>query len=132
MEADIKIKPFKKQEGFKYKILQITDIALHSSKRRRTESISKKLKQSFDENKPFRTYNSEKNFEKNVLEKNKMKIELLKLDPNFIDYIKNEEKNGYKILLHFPSEGVPVVLGNDAKEFMASKNGKRIIRGLNK
>ena len=45
--------------------------------------------------------------------------------------VMEEQKNGYKVLLELPKE-IPILAGKDTIEFLASVNGKRILRGLAK
>ena len=53
-------------------------------------------------------------------------------DPHMLEYVKAEESKGYKIVIQFPKDGLPVHLGKDAQEFIKSKKGKRILRRLDK
>ncbi len=132
MEYQLQLKPFERKDGYKYKIIEITDIALHSSDKQPTKSISKKIKQSFEQNKPNRLYSLKT---QELIEKGDMaKIidDFVRQDPNFIKMVQEEEKKGYKILLGLPKEGIPIKLGDDTVEFLQSKNGQRIIRGMNK
>jgi hypothetical protein len=46
--------------------------------------------------------------------------------------VQEEESKGFKVLIELPSDGIPVFPSKDTIEFMASKNGKRVIRGLAK
>ncbi len=127
----LQLKPYKRNPDFKYKLIEITDIALHSSFHRQTGNIGKKINRSFRRNKSDRIYNSDLKSKENNSNKNKMTIDLIKMDPNFLEYIRNEEKRGYKVVLSIPKKGVPVILGKDTEEFINSTNGKRLIRGIN-
>ncbi len=131
MECQLQLKPFEKKDGFKYKILQITDIALHSSDRQPTKSIAKKIRQAFSQKKPGRLYGFK--IQKPTDEPNSIEavMDLVQKDPGLIKMIQEEEKNGYKILLGLPKDGIPIILGKDAEEFINSKNGQRVIRGIN-
>jgi len=132
MDYQLQLKPFEKKNGFKYKIIQITDITLHSSHRQPTQAIGKKVKQSFEQNKPGRFYG----FKTKQLQKNTGLGEIIdsifKKDPEFLKMIQEEEKKGFRILLSLPEDGVPIKLGSDAEQFIISKNGQRVIRSLNK
>ena len=131
MDYQLQLKPFEKKDGFKYKILQITDIALHSSDRQPTKSIGKKIQQAFEQKQPGRLYGFST---KELTDREgfiKMLENAVKSDPNFLKIIQEEEKNGYKILLEISEMGIPVTLGKDAEEFINSKNGQRVIRGIN-
>ncbi len=132
MDYQLKLKPFKAKNGQKYKIIQITDIALHTAHKNPT-SIGKKLQQAFKFKKPGRIYGLINNVELTTSSpQNKQAIiDLIKKDHEFMKVILEEEKNGYKVLLGLPDE-IPVVAGKDTIEFIASINGKRVLRGLAK
>lgn len=131
MEDKLEIKPFIKKEDFKYKAIKITDITLHSNKRLGNSLAGDKIKKAFKFMSPGRIYSNSlpQNLDSGRKE---YIIDLLKLDKSFIDYIREEESKGYKILIALPDEGIPVLMGNDTKSFIQSKNGKRIIRGIDK
>ena len=127
----LELKPYKAIKGVKYKMIQLTDIKLHTSKRRPTPSFGKKVRESFESNTPGRIYNTIPEIP--VAQDNKSYIiELLRLDPDFMKMVQEEEAKGYKILLSIPKEGIPAMPGEDTIEFMNSKNGKRILRGIDK
>ncbi|MDD2637320.1 MAG: hypothetical protein PHW82_17670 [Bacteroidales bacterium] len=134
MEYQLQIKPFEKKDGVKYKLITITDIALHTSKMNPTISLGKKIKESFKFKKPGRIYGLIPKVQSSSpsSEENMFMLDMLKKDVSFMKMIQEEEKKGYKILVGFPKEGIPVFAGKDTKEFINSKNGKRIIRGLAK
>jgi hypothetical protein len=130
MEYKLKLQPAVMKKGVKYKVIQITDIALHTSKKTPTPSVGKKMEKAFKNNKPDRIYSP---IEKDtVLDNRTFTLDLLKMDPDFVKMVQDEESKGYKVLIALPNEGIPVVAGSDTVEFMNSKNGKRIIRGLAK
>lgn len=131
MEQELQLKPFKKTDGFKYKILEITDLTLHTSNKRPTISFGKEMKKVLTSDEPGRVYGTiHGSYDHN--DKKVLILDILKQDPEFIAMIREEEKNGYKILLHLPSQGVPILAGKDTLEFMNSRNGKRVLRGLAK
>lgn len=99
MQYNLQIKPFQKQDGYKYKVLQITDIALHSSEKRSTKSISKKIEYAFKSKKPDRIYNSDTKIQTDISRKKITLINSIKQDPEFIEYVQREEKNGCKICI---------------------------------
>ncbi len=113
----------------KYKVIQLTDIQLHTSLKRPTTSFGKKVRQAFENNTPGRVYNS---IPKPLPEQddNSFILDILKLDPDFMKMVQEEEAKGYKILISIPKEGIPTLPGEDTIEFMNSKNGKRILRKL--
>ncbi len=130
MGYKLKLQPAVMKKGVKYKVIEITDIALHTSKKTSTPSVGKKMQKAFENNKPDRIYSS---IEKNpILDSRTFTLDLLKMDPDFVKMVQEEESKGYKILIALPNKGIPVVAGSDTVEFMNSKNGKRIIRGLAK
>ncbi len=131
MEYQLKLNPVSAlKKGVKYKIIRLTDIALHTAPKTPTPLVGKKIQKSFEENKPDRIYS---HFEGNaVLDDRTLVISLIKNDPDLMRMIKEEESKGYKVLIGLPKEGIPVFLGKDTVEFMNSKNGKRILRGIAK
>ncbi len=133
MEYELQLNPFVRKAGWKYKTIQITDIALHTSPKQTTFSIGKKIAKAFRKMVPGRIYGG-LTIDTAVApppERKSSLIEVLKRDPDFVKMIRDEEQNGYKVLLAIPKE-IPVIAGKDTVEFMASVNGKRIMRGLAK
>ena len=127
----LELKPHKAINGVKYKVIQLTDIQLHTAIKRPTPSFGKKVRESFESNTPGRIYNAIPKLP--VAQDNKSYImELLRLDPDFMKMVQEEEAKGYKILISIPKEGIPTLPGEDTIEFMNSKNGKRILRGIDK
>ncbi|MDD4931294.1 MAG: hypothetical protein PHG66_04105 [Candidatus Colwellbacteria bacterium] len=127
---EYELKPAVIKDGVKYKVIRITDIALHTAKKTPTPLVGKKIQKAFEDNKPDRIYS---HFDDNaVLDDRTLVISLIKNDPDLIRMIKEEEAKGYKVLIGLPKEGVPVVFGKDTVEFINSKNGKRILRGIAK
>lgn len=127
----LKLQPHKAIDGQKYKVIQFTDLQFHSTPKRPTSSFGKKIRESFRRNTPGRIYNSlpqslpKQDYRSFV-------IELIRLNPDFMSMIQEEEAKGYKVLIDIPKEGIPTLLGEDTLEFLDSKNGKRILRGLDK
>lgn len=130
METQIELKPFTDKKG-KYKIIQITDLTLHTANKKPTSSLGKTFRKSFKKNAPGRIYSNIKDPNKGK-SNNSFNVELFKIDNEFMKMVQEEEAKGYKIVLAFPKSGIPVFAGKDTMEFMDSKNGKRIIRGLAK
>jgi len=129
METRLELKPFVQKTGVKYKVIQITDITLHSNKGIVDSKAGVKAKKAFDYMQPGRIYNSY--VPPTIFENPKeFIIERLKNDPSYVEYIKQEEQNGYKVLLSIPKEGVPIKLGEDSVQFIESDNGQRVIRKL--
>jgi len=132
MEQQLQLKPFKRTPGFKYKVICITDITFHASHRQPSMAIAKNVSKSFTKNEPGRFYG----FKTEELSDRESLIRILdeyvKKDPAFLKMVQEEEKNGVKLLLEIPTENIPIKFGNDVYEFISSKNGQRVIRGLNK
>ena len=130
MECRYELKPAVMEKGVKYKIIRITDVAFHSSKKTPTPLIGKKVQKSFANNQPGRIY-----FPPDIraiFNRREFILNLLGNDPDLVRMVKEEKAKGYKVLLALPNEGVPFIPGKDTVEFMNSKNGKRILRGIAK
>lgn len=130
MNYKLEIKPTVMKGGQKYKVIQITDLQLHTTHKTPTPSVGKKIQKAFKDNKAGRIY-SELDKAK-VADSRTTTLELIKSDPDFIKIVREEEAKGYKVLISIPKGGIPVFAGPDTTEFVNSKNGKRIIRGLAK
>ncbi len=126
----LELKPAVLKKGGKYRVIQITDIALHSSKKTPTPSVAKKIQKAFTTKKPDRIYGPLQ--ASAVTGNSTLTLELLKQDPDFVKLVQDEEAKGYKVLISIPKKGIPIVPGKDTLEFMNSKNGKRVLRGLAK
>lgn len=130
MNQQIQLKPFVAKDGQKYKIIQLTDVALHTSTKRATPSHGKKIAKSFDRMEPGRVYSP---IDKNpIAPDGSINLNAIKFDEEFIRMVQEAEAEGYKVLLGVPKGGMPVVPGSDTVEFMKSKNGKRVLRRLAK
>lgn len=126
----IEAKPLQEKEGQKYKIIQITDIALHTTSKPPTQSVGRKIQKAFEHNKPDRIYSTKTD---GIFSDSKaFVIDLLKNDADFVKMLQEEESKGYKVLIEFPQGGIPVLGGKDTVEFIDSKNGQRFFRGLAK
>jgi hypothetical protein len=126
----MELKPAIMKDDGKYKVIEITDIALHTAMKTPTPSGGKKIREAFAEDKPNRIYSSIKAF--GIEGTNKSVVELLKLDHDFMKLVQEEEAKGFKVLISIPEGGIPGVPGKDMLEFMNSKNGKRALRGIAK
>jgi len=127
MEYQLQLKPFVGKDGFKYKTVTLTDMALHTASKQYTSSPGKKLSEIIDSDKPGRIY-----FPLQKPDNSEIGTPILDAigkDPEFIRFVQEQEKIGYKILIHIP-RSVPLIIGKDTKEFIHSKNGKRILRKL--
>ena len=128
-QYELQLKSCKPVDGQKYKILELTDLSIHTKAHRPTLSIGKKVKRAFNKNEPGRVYAP---VTANPVTDMQTFVQALHKDPDFIAMIQKEEADGYKVLLQFPKQGIPVKLGPDTQQFMESKNGKRALRGLAK
>lgn len=127
---EYELKPATIEKGVKYKVIQITDVALHTTRKTPTPLVGKKIQKAFEDNKPDRIYSHME--ETAISDDRTFTINLIKNDPDLLRMVREEEAKGYKVLLALPKEGIPLVLGNDTVEFINSKNGKRILRGIAK
>jgi len=125
MEYKLEIKKPKSSPNKNDIILSITDIQLHTAKKR-PGSIGKTIKQSVEKNQPGRIYG---NIEKK--QGKKPTLELLLQDPDLVETIRKYNEQGKRVFIKIPKE-VPLLTGKDTNEFVKSKRGKRIIRGLAK
>ena len=130
MEYQLDVQSAKIRDGEKYKVIQITDIALHTSKKT-TSNDARKVTDAFRTNKPGRLYHEPPATQVKD-DKKKYVMNLLKMDADFMKMVHEENAKGYKVLVALPKDGIPVVFGKDTIEFFNSKNGKRLIRGLAK
>lgn len=130
MNQQIELKPFVAEDGQKYKIIQLTDIALHTTKKQATPSHGKKIAKSFDQMEPGRIYSPIG--ENAIAPDGSFNLEAIKFDPEFRRMVQEAEAEGCKVLLGLPKGGMPVVPGSDTVEFMNGKQGKRIARRLAK
>ncbi len=131
MQYKAELKPFVKKDGQKYKVIYLTDIKFHTAKKKPTPSLGKKVRESFQNNTSGRVYDHlSKSLE--IQKDNSFILRALQFDPDFVKMVQEEEAKGYKILIGMPNEGIPVLLGKDTIEFLDSKNGRRLLRGLDK
>lgn len=131
MEYKAELKPFVKKDGQKYKIIYLTDLKLHTARKKPTLSLGKKIRESFQNKTPGRVYDHlPKPLE--MQKDNSFVLRALQFDPDFMKMVQEEEAKGYKVLIGMPKEGVPVLLGEDTIEFLDSKNGKRLLRKLDR
>lgn len=123
-----RIPAFKK--GVKYWPIQITDNAFHTSPKSPTLSAGKKIQEASDANKPGRIYGPLDPLA--LVNPRAYTLKLLGENPDFANFVKEKEAEGYKVVLIMPEGGPPTGLGKDAQEFVQSKKWKRITRALAK
>lgn len=63
---------------------------------------------------PYRAYTELKDWDVSRERQKQMIIEMLQDDPSYIEFTKEQEKLGYKILLSIP-DPIPIKLGDDMK-----------------
>lgn len=127
MPQELQLKHFEQKEGQKYKVIQITDVMLHTSKHRPTNPV-KALKNT-QNGEPGRIYSP---LTKSQGSDDNLVMELLKLDPELAKYVQEQEALGYKVLIQIPKEGIPMLAGKDTIDFIKSTKGKRILRWIDK
>jgi len=125
----LQLQPAVLKNGTKYKMIQITDLTLHTNKRS-TQNVAKKIGEAMERQEPGRIYS--KLGKQDDAESHAITMTLLRNDPEFVKMVQKEEAKGYKILIGFPKKGIPMRLGKDVHDFIDSKNGQRLIRGLAK
>ncbi len=127
MDYKLEMKPFERKDGLKYKVIHLTDIALHTNEKRIVDSSSRGTHQAFSSGIPWRIHvpidNHAPSQQVNILD-------CVCSDPSFIEIVRKEEEKGYVILLSLSKCGTPILAGKDTMGFIESKNGKRIIRAL--
>lgn len=133
MEYKLEFKPTERKPGMKYKTILLTDFTFHTAPKRPSTFLGK-IKRAFGMiGSPGRIYQSiPKPNEENQNVSGLGILDSLKDDPEFIKYVTEEQKKGVEIVFQIPKAGLPVFAGKDTVEFISSKNGQRIIRGLMK
>lgn len=115
-------------------ILQVTDIQAHTSLFR-TSDFAKTVEKSTKKKEGGRlysTFNKDTNKTISVFEDGVIKSTLPYLDQTQLtSLVKKYEQEGKRVYLSIPN-GLTLTPGKDAVEFMNSKNGKRLARGMNK
>lgn len=129
MEYRLEAKPTVLKKGQKYRIIQITDVAHHTTKKTHTPSVGKKIEKTPNET-PGRIYRPTDLGV--VLDPKAYILKLLGEDLDFQKLVREEEAKGVKVVIAFPKDGVPTGYGKDTIEFLNSRNGKRVLRGLAK
>lgn len=132
MPYEMRLQPAVLKNGVKYKTIQITDLTLHANNKRPTLNVAKKISDALERHEPGRIYSKIEKQERNESGSHEFAMTILRNDPEFVRMVQEEERKGYKILIAFPKAGVPIFLGEDAREFMDSTKGKRILRHLAK
>ncbi len=129
MKYRLEAKPTVLKDGQEYRIIQITDIAHHTTKKTPTPSVGKKIEKTPNAT-PGRIYRPTDIG--SVTDPKAYILKLLGEDPDFQKLVREEAEKGVKVVLAFPKDGVPAEYGKDTIEFLKSKNGQRVLRGLAK
>lgn len=114
----------------KYRVIHFTDLQLHS-RMRVTPSIGKRIQQAFQENIPGRIYAPLPKPTPEEVKTGTLTF-TMDIDPELRKMIQQNEAEGYETIFSLPEGGAPVYLGDDTHQFLESKNGKRILRELDK
>lgn len=134
MEQILQLKPVSKpiKKGEKLIIIELTDIQLHMNARP-TPSVGAVVQRSIEHSKEGRIFSPLQTPKSEDGDSNSIRVELPfgVNDPKLQEAVRYYQKLGYRVMLRVP-EHMPIKLGKDAQEFMNSKNGKRVIRGLKK
>ena len=132
---EIQVKPFVPKPGVKCMVLRITDIQLHTSPKRPTESIGQKIMNAFRTGLPGRFYSKMEKPAPSATNSNDNRLSItmmLQKDKKLAEAVEYYQNQGYKVLIELPKDGIPIYMGQDTKEFIHSKNGKRLLRGVDK
>lgn len=121
-------KPIK--QGEKIIILELTDIQLHM-KSRPTKSIGGAVQRSIEHNQPGRVFSPLKMASGTKSNELTVQLPFAANDPKLQEAVRQYQQQGYRVMLKVP-HNLPIKLGKDATEFLGSKNGKRLLRGMEK
>lgn len=122
MHYQLQVKPAVLKDGMKYKVIEVTDVTLHARAMRPTQNIAKKIKEAMEKQEPGRIYAPI--VLPNDAESREFAITLIQNDPEFIKMVQEEEQKGFKVLISLPKGGIPLLLGDDAKEKLKQLEGK--------
>lgn len=112
-------------------ILQLTDIQLHTNARM-TPSASKTIKRSIESNQPGRIFSPLKSTVEVIENNTVISIKELFNPDQLKSLVQEYQKQGKRVFIAKPNNGIPATLGRDAVEFMNSIKGKRALRRLEK
>jgi hypothetical protein len=130
MDQRLDLKPAELKDKQVYTIIEITNIAMHTTLLRATSSAGKVIKKPIGTQSEKRIYGD---ISLDDYEQQKKTIgDWLKNDPEFVSFVREEEENGRKVLLQFPKDRIPLIAGKDTQSFIKSIKGQRILRRLYK
>lgn len=110
-------------------IIYVTDMSLHTRDFSETTSVGKKIIRAMKKDEATRVYvqsSGDLEVDKNTIN------DKIENDPELIEIVRQTNASGGKVFFAFPKGGAPTKIGNDAEQFINSRNGKRKIRGLAK
>jgi hypothetical protein len=132
MDYQLEVTPTTREEGVKagkkYWEILIADVGAHTTAMSPT-SLAKKLEQP-NKTEPHRAYGPMDLLA--IVNPRAYAIKRFMQDPEFVEFVRGKEAEGYKVAFSFLKSGTPLELGKDTKEFMASTNGKRLFRAIAK
>ncbi len=119
------------EQGEKIIVLELTDIQLHM-KSRPTKSIGGAVQRSIEHNQPGRVFSPLK-MASGSKDDNELTVQLpfAANDPKLQEAVRQYQQQGYRVMLKVP-HNLPIRLSKDSTEFLGSKNGKRLLRGMGK
>lgn len=119
------------EQGEKVIVLELTDIQLHM-KSRPTKSIGGAVQRSIEHNQPGRVFSPLK-MASDDKDSNELTVQLpfAANDLKLQEAVREYQQQGYRVMLKVP-HNMPIKLGKDTTEFLSSKNGKRLLRGMEK
>lgn len=112
----------------KRKVILLTDFQFHS-RMRLTPSIGKKIQQGLEQKSARRFYAPLPKPQPEPDNHFRFEIDL---GSDYIKMVEEEKAKGYEVVLALPKGGAPIFAGEDTIAFISSKNGKRILRKLDK
>lgn len=112
-------------------ILKLTDIQFHTNARM-TPSSSKTIKRSIESNQPGRIFSPLKSTVRVIENNTVISIQELFNPDQLKSLVQEYQKQGKRVFIAKPKNGIPATLGRDAVEFMNSVKGRRALRRLEK
>jgi hypothetical protein len=109
----------------------LTDIQLHTNARL-TPSASKTIKRSIESNQPGRIFSPLKRTVEVIENNTVISIQELFNPDQLKSLVQEYQKQGKRVFIAKPKNGIPAALGRDAVEFMNSVKGRRSLRRLEK
>lgn len=111
--------------------LILTDLTMHTTNTPATTNAGKVVERSFRSNKPGRFVPANIEYEPTSDGKFHIKMDSLQNNTDFQRYVAQQRQRGIDVRITVPAN-LPIYAGNDTQEFINSKNGKRLLKGLAK